>query len=151
MFHLFQYFCNFHSKELICISNSINALVFPFKPPNSKYISTLYDMTFMSQKKCIQIGATVLLLIGRNVKRNLVSFDILIPVACIARHEFVYKVRRIEKFLFEITAMDSKKPSDFLNYCGNDITKLHQETEPGKKAHLMRRINMQMYAEACKQ
>lgn len=47
--------------------------------------------------------------------------------------------------------MDREKSSDFLKFCGNDIAKLHNEMDPGKKAHLMRRINMQMYAEACKQ
>lgn len=47
--------------------------------------------------------------------------------------------------------MERKNSSDFLKFCGDDIDKLHKETDPGKKTHLMRRINMQMYAEACKQ
>lgn len=47
--------------------------------------------------------------------------------------------------------MDRKDSSDFRKFCGNDIKNLHKETDPMKKLHLMRRVNAQMYAEACKQ
>ena len=47
--------------------------------------------------------------------------------------------------------MEGKEPSDFLKFCGADISKFHNETDAGKRAHLLRRIHMQMYAEAVKQ
>lgn len=44
--------------------------------------------------------------------------------------------------------MNKQNSSDFLHYCGNDINKLIDETDPLKKVHLLRNINLQMYAEA---
>lgn len=50
--------------------------------------------------------------------------------------------------LFEHSKMDEK--SDFERFCGNDLKQLKNETDPTKRVHLLRRINLQMYAEACK-
>lgn len=50
--------------------------------------------------------------------------------------------------MFEHSKMDKK--SDFEYFCGNDIKELKKETDPTKRVHLLRRINLQMYAEACK-
>lgn len=46
--------------------------------------------------------------------------------------------------------MANKKSNDFVRFCSADIHKLKNETDPSKKLGLMRRINLQMYAEACK-
>lgn len=42
-------------------------------------------------------------------------------------------------------------PSDFLQFCGKDIADFNKESDASEKSHLLRRINAQMYAEACKQ
>lgn len=55
---------------------------------------------------------------------------------------------------FEITMESTKKPngpSDFLQFCGKDIADFNKESDASEKSHLLRRINAQMYAEACKQ
>lgn len=46
--------------------------------------------------------------------------------------------------------MERKNSSEFERFCGADIAKLQNETNPTNKIHLMRRINTQVYAEACK-
>lgn len=47
--------------------------------------------------------------------------------------------------------MESKKQSEFLKFCGNDIANLNKTSNAAEKAHLLRRIHAQMYSEACKQ